>query len=119
MTNFIPIFPLSIVVYPGETLNLHIFEDRYKQLVKESIDSKKPFGIPAVIDNGVADLGTSVAVINVAKEYEDGKMDITVQGLQVFRILEVLLGLGIAIGVGWDIADGWRKAVRERRVARV
>lgn len=90
MTNFIPIFPLSIVVYPGETLNLHIFEDRYKQLVKESIDSKKPFGIPAVIDNGVADLGTSVAVINVAKEYEDGKMDITVQGLQVFRILEVI-----------------------------
>lgn len=90
MTNFIPIFPLSIVVYPGETLNLHIFEDRYKQLVKESIDSKKPFGIPAVIDNGVADLGTSVAVINVAKEYEDGKMDITVEGLQVFRILEVI-----------------------------
>lgn len=90
MTNFIPIFPLSIVVYPGETLNLHIFEDRYKQLVRESIDSKKPFGIPAVINNGVAELGTSVAVINVAKEYEDGKMDITVEGLQVFRVLEVI-----------------------------
>lgn len=88
MTNFIPIFPLSIVVYPGESLNLHIFEPRYKQLISECINNKKPFGIPAVIDNGVAELGTLVEVVEVVKEYEDGKMDIKTRGLQVFRILQ-------------------------------
>jgi Lon protease-like protein len=90
MTNFIPIFPLSIVVYPGESLNLHIFEPRYKQLVKECLQHKKPFGIPAVINNNVAELGTLVEITEMAKEYEDGKMDIKTKGIQVFRILEVI-----------------------------
>ncbi len=90
MTNFIPIFPLSIVVYPGELLNLHIFEPRYKQLIKECIEQKKPFGIPAVINNGVAEMGTLVSIVELVKEYDDGKMDIRTQGLQVFRILEVI-----------------------------
>lgn len=90
MTNFIPIFPLSIVVYPGEALNLHIFEPRYKQLISECMESKKPFGIPAVINNNVAELGTLVDIIEVVKQYEDGKMDIRTQGVQVFRVLEVI-----------------------------
>ena len=60
MTNFIPIFPLGIVVYPGEELNLHIFEPRYKQLITDVNQSKKPFGIPAVIDNKVNEMGTLV-----------------------------------------------------------
>jgi len=90
MTNFIPIFPLSIVVYPGESLNLHIFEERYKQLIKECLQQKKPFGIPAVINNNVAELGTMVEVTELVKEYEDGKMDIKTKGVQVFRVLEII-----------------------------
>jgi uncharacterized protein len=90
MTNFIPIFPLSIVVYPGESLNLHIFEPRYKQLIKECVEQKKPFGIPAVINNGVAEMGTLVTILELVKEYDDGKMDIKTEGVQVFRILEVI-----------------------------
>lgn len=90
MTNFIPIFPLSIVVYPGESLNLHIFEPRYIQLIKECIEQKKPFGIPAVINNGVAEMGTLVNILELVKEYDDGKMDIKTHGVQVFRILEVI-----------------------------
>lgn len=90
MTNFIPIFPLSIVVYPGEALNLHIFEPRYKQLINECLISKKPFGIPSVVDNGVTDLGTTVEIVELVKEYDDGKMDIRTRGLQVFRVLEVI-----------------------------
>lgn len=50
MTNFIPIFPLGVVVYPDEQLNLHIFEPRYKQLIRDCIAENKPFGIPAVIE---------------------------------------------------------------------
>jgi Lon protease-like protein len=90
MTNFVPIFPLGIVVYPGEKLNLHIFEPRYKQLITECYAEAKPFGIPTVLGNGVGDLGTLVEIIKIAEVYEDGKMDIQTRGLQVFRILEVV-----------------------------
>ncbi|MBV9989329.1 MAG: LON peptidase substrate-binding domain-containing protein [Chitinophagaceae bacterium] len=90
MTNFVPIFPLGIVVYPGETINLHIFEPRYKQLISECHAAKKPFGIPAVLKNAVAEMGTLVEVIEIAQQYEDGKMDIRATGLQVFRILEIV-----------------------------
>lgn len=90
MTNFIPIFPLGIVVYPGEHLNLHIFEPRYRQLIKDSFESKKPFGIPAVINNKLSEMGTLVQVIEISKTYDDGKMDIKTEGTEVFKILEVV-----------------------------
>ena len=90
MTNFIPIFPLTIVVYPGEELNLHIFEPRYKQLVADCIATKKPFGIPAVIGNNMNDLGTLVEIIELSKTYDNGEMDIRTQGEKIFRILEAI-----------------------------
>lgn len=90
MTNFIPIFPLGIVVYPGEKLNLHIFEPRYKQLINECFQNKKPFGIPAVIDNKVQENGTLVIVTELSKVYDNGEMDIKTQGERVFRMLEVI-----------------------------
>ena len=90
MTNFIPIFPIGIVVYPGEDLNLHIFEPRYKQLVKECSDNKKPFGIPAVVDNRLQESGTLVTVAEVSKLYDNGEMDIKTKGEKVFRVLEVI-----------------------------
>lgn len=88
MTNFIPLFPLGIVVYPGEKLNLNIFEPRYKQLINECRDNNKPFGIPPVIDNKVSEMGTLVKLREVVNVYEDGKMDIITEGFSVFRILE-------------------------------
>lgn len=90
MTNFIPIFPLGLVVYPGENLNLHIFEPRYRQLIQECIEMKKPFGIPVVIDNRLMEYGTLVEVSALKQQYEDGKMDISTRGLSIFRILEVV-----------------------------
>jgi uncharacterized protein len=90
MTNFIPIFPLGIVVYPSEQLNLHIFESRYKQLINDCVAQKKPFGIPAVIDNKLQDVGSLVEVVEVSKLYDNGEMDIKTKGQQVFRILEVI-----------------------------
>ncbi len=88
MTNFIPIFPLSIVVYPGEELNLHIFEPRYKQLITECKTLNKPFGIPPVINNHVNELGTLVDIIEISKLYDNGEMDIKTRGNKIFRILE-------------------------------
>jgi Lon protease-like protein len=90
MTNFIPIFPLGIVVYPGEDLNLHIFEPRYKQLITECYADKKPFGIPAVIANKVQDYGSMVEITELSKVHDNGEMDIKTKGIKVFRILEVI-----------------------------
>lgn len=90
MTNFIPIFPLSIVVYPGEQLNLHIFEPRYRQLINDCFATKKPFGIPSVIEDKINEKGTLVHVNEISKIYEDGKLDIKTEGLQVFTMLEAI-----------------------------
>lgn len=90
MINFIPIFPLSIVVYPGEELNLHIFEPRYKQLIEECAETNKPFGIPIVIKNHLNEMGTLVEIKEVTTKYENGEMDIKTRGSKVFRILEVI-----------------------------
>ena len=93
MTNFIPIFPLGIVVFPGENLNLHIFEPRYKQLINECSVSKKPFGIPTVIENKMQEFGSMVEIVEISKTYDSGEMDIKTKGVKVFRILEVIKDL--------------------------
>jgi Lon protease-like protein len=90
MTNFIPIFPLGIVVFPGEELNLHIFEPRYKQLITDCFADAKPFGIPTVFKEGLSEIGTLVEVKEIVKVYEDGQLDIRTKGVAVFRILEVV-----------------------------
>ena len=90
MTNFIPIFPLGIVIYPGESLNLHIFEPRYKQLISECFSEKKFFGIPAVINNRVQDYGTSVQIEEITTVHDNGEMDIRTRGEKVFRVLEII-----------------------------
>ena len=90
MTNFIPIFPLQIVLYPGESLNLHIFEPRYKQLIQECIAEDKPFGIPAARGEKPLEMGTLVRVKEVARTYENGNLDIKTKGESVFEILTVV-----------------------------
>jgi uncharacterized protein len=90
MTNFIPIFPLNLVVYPGEDLNLHIFEPRYKQLIAECVELKKNFGIPSVVKEKMGELGTVMEIREVVKMYDNGEMDIKSKGLNVFRVLETI-----------------------------
>jgi Lon protease-like protein len=119
MTNFIPIFPLSIIVFPGENLNLHIFEPRYKQLITECFEQKKPFGIPAVVNKELKDLGTLVEVAAIKKVYEDGKMDINTRGVKVFRLLELIkeipekLYSGAIVTYPEDKDDGKRELMKK------
>jgi Lon protease-like protein len=87
MEKIIPLFPLSLVVYPYEDLNLHIFEPRYKQLVQDSADKKDTFGIPTYMNNRVGDYGTEVEITKIDKIYPDGRMDIKTRGRQAFKIL--------------------------------
>lgn len=82
----IPLFPLKIVVFPQEKLNLHIFEPRYKQLINDCISEKSNFVIPSYVNNKI-ELGTEVVIGKVEKVYEDGKMDISTTGLSVVEIV--------------------------------
>lgn len=88
MTNFIPIFPLNIVAFPTEQINLHIFEPRYKQLITECYEQQKPFGLPVVIANEVQEFGTTITITEIVKTYENGNMDIKTKAIDLFRVLE-------------------------------
>jgi Lon protease-like protein len=90
MSNLTPIFPLELVVYPGEQLHLHIFEPRYKQLIQDCSKFRTPFGIPSVLNQKIKGLGTRVELLEITKLYEGGEMDIQTRGLDVFRIAELV-----------------------------
>ncbi|RIJ41809.1 LON peptidase substrate-binding domain-containing protein [Pontibacter oryzae] len=85
-TKYLPLFPLSIVVFPGEKLNLHIFEPRYQQLVMDCINEEKTFGIPTFLENNVGMYGTEIELLEVEKKYDNGEMDIRTRGLEIFKI---------------------------------
>ncbi|MHA6248449.1 LON peptidase substrate-binding domain-containing protein [Pontibacter sp. CAU 1760] len=87
MARYIPLFPLNLVAYPGEKLNLHIFEPRYKQLVLECEEAGKTFGIPTYIDQSVGTFGTEMEILDIEKKYENGEMDIRTKGVHVFKII--------------------------------
>jgi len=88
MKDFIPLFPLKMVVFPDENLNLHIFEPRYKQLVRECEQNGTTFGVPAYIDNKIMDFGTELKLLKVEKRYDNGEVDIKTQAIGVFKIEE-------------------------------
>ena len=85
----IPLFPLNVVLLPGEQLPLHIFEPRYRQMVRECLDEQSPFGMLLAMPNGVVRVGCSAEIIEVVKTYEDGRMDIITVGREPFRVLEL------------------------------
>ena len=87
MEKYLPFFPLSLVIYPNEKLNLHIFEPRYRQLINECLDTGNRFGIPSYINGRLPGYGTEIEVLGLYKRFDDGQMDIKTRGVRVFRIL--------------------------------
>lgn len=87
-TVILPMFPLKLVAFPGEALNLHIFEPRYKQLINECEANGTTFGIPAFIEDKVQEIGTEIELIAIDKVYPKGEMDIRTRGIGLFKILE-------------------------------
>lgn len=73
----IPVFPLQLVVFEGESLKLHIFEPRYKSLINDCIGSKGKFGIPSVINQKLQPTGGLVSVLQVLQQYDNGEMDVS------------------------------------------
>jgi hypothetical protein len=81
----LPLFPLQSIFFPGETVPLHIFEERYKQLIHDCREEAVTFGIPVYIYNSVA-YGTEVQLVEIVNTYDSGEMDVTCVARQVFRI---------------------------------
>jgi Lon protease-like protein len=82
----LPLFPLQSVFFPGETVPLHIFEERYKQLIKDCRKEAITFGIPVYIYDGLA-YGTEVQLVEVVTTYEGGEMDVVCVARQIFKII--------------------------------
>jgi len=86
----IPLFPLNVVLFPGEELPLHIFEPRYRRMVRECLDGRSPFGMLLAVDDGITRVGCTAEILEVAKRYPDGRMDIITVGRDPFRIVELI-----------------------------
>ena len=89
MSALLPIFPLDLVLFPGVPLPLQIFEPRYKEMIAECLEQKKPFGVVRASSDGVADIGCTAEIMSVTKKYDDGRMDILTRGVDRFEVLEV------------------------------
>ena len=89
MSSLLPIFPLELVLLPGVPLPLHIFEPRYKEMIAECLEQKKPFGVVRASSDGVADIGCTAEIMSVTKKYDDGRMDILTRGGERFEVIEV------------------------------
>lgn len=84
----LPMFPLNVVLLPGETTKLYIFEERYKQLVDDCMENNAAFGIPYVEKGKIQKYGCEVKINRILKSYENGGLDILVEGTGIFKLLE-------------------------------
>lgn len=85
----LPLFPLGVVLFPGAELPLHIFEERYKEMIGDVLRDKSEFGIVLASEKGMANVGCTAVIERILKQYPDGRMDILVRGLRRFEIILV------------------------------
>jgi Lon protease-like protein len=82
-----PLFPLGLVLLPQELVPLHIFEERYKQMIGECLDDEHEFGILWLSDDGLKEVGCSARITRVLERFEDGRLNILVEGSEPFRLM--------------------------------
>jgi Lon protease-like protein len=99
------LFPLGVVLLPTEQLPLHIFEDRYKELIGECLADDGEFGLVYADDDGLRDLGTRARVVEVLTRFEDGRLNILVEGGERFRLTELTDGRSFNTGLVTGIED--------------
>jgi Lon protease-like protein len=89
-TQIIPLFPLGIVALPGVPTPLHIFEERYKEMIGRCLEENLEFGIVWFNGEQMRSAGTSVRIEEVIKRFEDGRLDILTRGYRRFQVVEVI-----------------------------
>ena len=94
-----PLFPLALVALPGELVPLHIFEERYKTMMAECLDSGTEFGIVWMADDGLREIGCACSIERVLERMDDGRMNLLARGTRPFRVLERQAHLPYPAGV--------------------
>ena len=102
----IPLFPLDVVLMPGAPLPLHIFEERYKQMVNECLESKSEFGMVLADESGTRRVGCTARIVELVQRYEDGRMMILVEGSRRFRLNDIITGKPYYVGEIEYLEDG-------------
>lgn len=94
----IPLFPLNVVLMPGAPLPLHIFEDRYKQMVDECLEAESEFGMVLADEAGTREVGCTARIVEMVERYDDGRMVILVEGSRRFKLNNVMTGKPYYVG---------------------
>lgn len=88
MSETIPLFPLNLVLFPGCRIPLHIFEDRYRQMIGECLENETEFGMVCGSDDEFAPVGCAARVTDVVNRFADGRLNIIIEGTDRFRMVE-------------------------------
>ena len=102
----IPLFPLNVVLMPGTPLPLHIFEERYKQMVDECLESGDEFGMVLADESGTRQVGCTAKIVELVQRYDDGRMVILVEGARRFKLNNVMTGKPYYVGDVEYLEDG-------------
>jgi Lon protease-like protein len=117
VVNEFPLFPLGLVALPTEAVPLHIFEERYRTMIGECIDSESEFGIVWMSDDGLRDIGCACEVEQVLEEMDDGRFNVLTRGTRVFRVLERQGHLAYPAGLV-EFVDGDAEEVDDEALSR-
>jgi Lon protease-like protein len=101
----IGLFPLGMVLLPTEQVPLHIFEPRYRELIGECLDNEEPFGLVYADDDGLRRTGTLASVVEVVDRFDDGRLNIVVEGGDRFHLLELTEGRSFHTGTIEPVTD--------------
>ena len=101
----IGLFPLGLVLLPTERVPLHIFEPRYRELIGECLDQEEPFGLVFADDDGLRRVGTLASVVEVTDRFDDGRLNVVVEGGDRFRLVELTEGRSFHTGTIEPLGD--------------
>ena len=101
----IGLFPLGLVLLPTEQVPHHIFEPRYRELIAECLDQDEPFGLVFADDDGLRRVGTLASVVEVSDRFEDGRLNVVVEGGDRFRLVELTEGRSFHTGTIEPLGD--------------
>jgi Lon protease-like protein len=103
----IGLFPLGIVLLPTEIVPLHVFEDRYKELIGECLELEQEFGLVYADEDGVRETGTRARVADVIERFDDGRMNVLVEGVARFKVSRLTRGRSFMTAEVETVEDEW------------
>jgi ATP-dependent Lon protease len=107
------LFPLNLVLLPGEQAPLHVFEPRYKELIGECLADNEEFGLVLADDEGLREIGTKAGVIEVLERFDDGRLNVVIEGRERFRLVGLTEGRPYQTAEVVDIDDDGEEPTEE------